>query len=323
MKAIKNLSALFLAVSMLFVMAAACFAADIPDYTEAFYVNDYAQVISAQTEEKLCELGYDLCEATGSELVLTTVDFLGGMDIEDYAKKMFNDWQLGDPEKNNGVLLLLVIGEENYWVMQGKGLEDSLSSGKLGSILEEFLEPDFAKEDYDAGALKTYQKLSDTICQIYGIEISADGSLVIPEPEPIPESVESEPFPIGAVILIIVVIIAVIMLIIFIARINNPRPKRLNGPIPPKAPDLGGNTYSYPDINIGGYGGLGRTGRYYGPTRRRTGTFTTTSHRTGGFGSSRSTGGFGGPSGRSSFGGSRGGRIGGGGGSRGGGAGRR
>lgn len=314
MRAVKNLSVLALTVSMIIAAAVVGFAADIPNYTEAFYVNDYAEVISADTEEKICVLGYDLCEATGAELVVTTVDFLGGMDIEDYAKKMFTDWQLGDPAKNNGVLLLLVIGEENYWVMQGKGLEDSLSSGKLGSILEDYLEPDFASEDYDAGALKTYRMLSDAICQIYGVTVNADGSIAVPEPVPAPEPVvESEPFPLGAVILIFVVVLALIMLILFIARINNPRPKRLNAPIPPKTPDLDGRTYSYPDINIGGYGPLGRTGRYAGTTRRSTGTFTTSAGKTGSFGSS----------GRSSFGGSRGGRIGGGGSSRGGGAGRR
>jgi uncharacterized protein len=40
--------------------------------------------------------------------------------------------------------------------MQGEGLEDTLTSGKISSILQEYLEPDFAAKDYSAGAEKVY-----------------------------------------------------------------------------------------------------------------------------------------------------------------------
>ena len=85
------------------------------------YVGDYANVLSEETERYIIEQNQALAGATGAQIVIVTVDFLDGMDIEDYAYTIFNDWGIGDAEKNNGLLLLLAIGEENYWAMQGKG----------------------------------------------------------------------------------------------------------------------------------------------------------------------------------------------------------
>ncbi len=120
------------------------------------YVGDYANVLSKETEQYIIEQNQVLNQVTGAQIVVVTVDFLDGMDIEDYAYTIFNDWGIGDQEKNNGLLLLLAIGEDNYWVMQGKGLEGILSSGQLGDYLYEYLEPDFVAGDYDAGVYSVF-----------------------------------------------------------------------------------------------------------------------------------------------------------------------
>jgi uncharacterized protein len=141
------------------------------------YVGDYANVLSEETERYIIEQNQALAGATGAQIVIVTVDFLDGMDIEDYAYTIFNDWGIGDAEKNNGLLLLLAIGEENYWAMQGKGLEGVLSSGLLGDYLWEYLEPDFAAGDYDAGVYKVFQAFLGWFQEYY--DMSASG--VIPQ----------------------------------------------------------------------------------------------------------------------------------------------
>ena len=137
------------------------------------YVGDYANVLSEETERYIIEQNQALAGATGAQIVIVTVDFLDGMDIEDYAYTIFNDWGIGDAEKNNGLLLLLAIGEENYWAMQGKGLEGVLSSGLLGDYLWEYLEPDFAAGDYDAGVYKVFQAFLGWFQEYY--DMSASG----------------------------------------------------------------------------------------------------------------------------------------------------
>ncbi|QHQ59926.1 hypothetical protein Ana3638_03300 [Anaerocolumna sedimenticola] len=129
----------------------------LPKPTDVFYVNDFADVIDAKAEDEMIEYGNRLNEKSGAQVVLVTVDFTNGDSLEDYAYKIFNKWGIGSKEKNNGLLILLSIGDDDYWAMQGEGLEDSLSSGKISAILNEYLEPDFAAKDYSAGAEKVYK----------------------------------------------------------------------------------------------------------------------------------------------------------------------
>ena len=144
--------------------------------SDSFYVADYADVITADTEQYIIEKNADLEQLCGGQIVVAAVDFLDGMDIEDYAYKLFSDWDIGDADKKNGILLLLAIGEENYWCMQGKGLENSLTSGDIDDILWNYLEEDFAAGDYDAGVRSVFDELYDRIADIYGVSGQGAGA---------------------------------------------------------------------------------------------------------------------------------------------------
>ena len=164
----------FIFVLIFAVMAhTAAVYASVPDYTDAFYVNDYARVLSDDTVRGILAAGEALEALTGAEFVVVTVDFTDGATMDDYATRIFNGWRLGDPQKNNGVLLLLSIGDDDYYALQGKGLEDTLSSGVLGNILNDWLEPDFAAGRYDSGVQKTYAAILSELERIYAVSVSA------------------------------------------------------------------------------------------------------------------------------------------------------
>ncbi|MGN0681823.1 MAG: TPM domain-containing protein [Candidatus Fimisoma sp.] len=152
---------------MIIFMAAPTAFAGIPEKSQSFYVADYANVISQETENYIVEKNGQLENLCGGQIVVVAVDFLDGMDIEDYAYKVFKEWQIGSAEKNNGVLLLLAIGEDNYWCMQGKGLESEISSGEIDDMLWEYLEEDFASADYDAGVRKFFDKMFAAVSEVY------------------------------------------------------------------------------------------------------------------------------------------------------------
>lgn len=153
-----NKKSYYLLLVLLFVcvMPYKIAAADTLQPMDEFYVNDFADVINDDVEGEIIEYGNQLEEQTGAQVVLVTIDFTDGESLENYAMNLFNEWGIGSKEKNNGLLLLLSIGDDDYWAMQGEGLEDTLSSGKISSILQEYLEPDFAAKDYSAGVEKTY-----------------------------------------------------------------------------------------------------------------------------------------------------------------------
>ena len=70
-------------------------------------VGDYAGVLSDATEDYIMTQNETLTAATGGAIVVVTVDFLDGMEIDDYAYEIFNDWGIGDADADNGLLLLL------------------------------------------------------------------------------------------------------------------------------------------------------------------------------------------------------------------------
>ena len=160
--------------------------ADIPQPTEWFYVDDYAGVLSQSTLEHIVSENDSLYARTGAQIVVATVDFLDGMSADDYIFEMFNQWGIGSAEKNNGILPLLVIGEEDYRILQGQGLEEYLPSSVLDDMLFEYLEPDFAVGDYDAGVRKLFDALLSRLNAIYPGDSYGGGQEnegFVPQPE--------------------------------------------------------------------------------------------------------------------------------------------
>lgn len=130
--------------------------AAMPERPENQYVLDLAQVIDKNTEDEIISGNQALFESTGAEIVVAAVEFLDGKDIADYTYELFNLWGVGSKERNNGLLLVMAIGEENYYAQAGYGIENYFNGAKLQSLLDQYLEPDFAKEDYDAGVRKFF-----------------------------------------------------------------------------------------------------------------------------------------------------------------------
>lgn len=291
-----------------FVSAALCllfissflpvYAGELPEPTADFYVNDYAEVLSKETEEHIVELNDTLYSLTGAQVVVVARDFLDGMAIEDYGYQLFNQWEIGSGDKDNGVLLLLAIGEDDYWITLGRGSESILSMNYLTSVRDRYLEDAFSAGDYDRAVSDTVDAIAGKLAEHYGVSLDTNVSLPQEEPEKIGESSL-------LTLIIILIVVASVFGGFFRSYCPPRRPRWWMNPPPPPPPIHGPGRPRYP--------GGPRPPEGPGP-----GGF-------GGFGPPRSGGGFGGFSGGGRSGGGRsgGGRSGGGGSSRGGGMGRK
>lgn len=146
------------------------FAIDIPSPNDSIYVQDFADVLSDETSNYIISQNDKLYEVTGAQIVVVTISDTQGYDIEDYAYEMFNDYKIGSATKNNGVLLLLVINDDNYWIMVGKGLETTLTGGVLKGLLLDYLEDDFALQQYDSGTRKFFDAIYRELEYIYQVD---------------------------------------------------------------------------------------------------------------------------------------------------------
>lgn len=277
--------------------------------SETNAVADHADILSAETEDYINSVSTRLQETCGAQIgVYTLEDMIGNSTMEGVAYEVFNTWGLGDAEQDNGVLLLLAPYEADggdYYVMRGDGLESQLSYSTLNSILQDDLEPNWVKGDYDTGTQKAVSSIANRLCRIYGVSLSdsADGTSAVSYDR-------------GGVDLVkwILILFAVILVLAMITNLMRPGGgwgaprRRRRGPIffvtPPRRPRRPPPPPPPPRGGYGGYGGYGGPrpgGGFGGPGPRpggprpgsRPGGFSGGSRPSGGFGGSRpSSGGF-------------------------------
>ncbi len=138
--------------------------------TAQFFVNDFADVLSAQAEQEIVELGRALQQQTGAQAVAVTVPSLDGQSVEDYAIDLANSWGIGQAEEDNGVLILIAVEERKLRIEVGLGLEGTLPDGKTGRIMDEYMTPSLRQNDYSTGMLEGYKAVASQIYQEYGID---------------------------------------------------------------------------------------------------------------------------------------------------------
>jgi uncharacterized protein len=125
------------------------FAANFPNPTG--FVNDYAKLFSADYSTKLESQLSDFEKQTGNEITIVTVENMGGLDIESYAVKLFEQWKIGKKGSDNGLLLLVAKDEREVRIEVGYGLEPYITDGRAGEIIRNQITPEFKKGDYEAG----------------------------------------------------------------------------------------------------------------------------------------------------------------------------
>lgn len=152
----KRLCAVIAVLMMLTTCALAA-----PAKPESGFVADETGVLSQDTIDHINEYNEILFSNTGAVIAVATVEDTEGEDIDDYTYRLFNDWGVGDRDASNGLLLLLDIGGDNYFIAPGKNISDVLTEDKLGDFLWDYLEEDFADKDYDAGTKKLFNALYD------------------------------------------------------------------------------------------------------------------------------------------------------------------
>ena len=127
----------------------AAFALDFPPLTGR--VVDQANVLAPVVRSDVAAQSKELEEKSSIQLVVATVPSLQGSDIETYANQLFRAWQLGQAQKNNGVLLLVAPNERKVRIEVGYGLEDTLTDALASTIVSGAIVPHFKRSDFSGG----------------------------------------------------------------------------------------------------------------------------------------------------------------------------
>lgn len=175
----------FILLLQCFFAACATAAPQIPPKPTAaagIYVQDYAQVLSAEDKRRLLSIGQELDDKTTAQLAVVTVKTLDGQPIEDYALSILREWGIGSKEKNNGALIVVAVQDRRSRIEVGYGLEGLLTDGLTGRIQDQAMIPYFRKGNYAAGIVNGYAVTASIIAKDAGVQLTSINSEQIAVP---------------------------------------------------------------------------------------------------------------------------------------------
>ncbi|HEY8934145.1 MAG TPA: TPM domain-containing protein [Cyclobacteriaceae bacterium] len=116
------------------------------------WVHDEANVLSASAKSELEMMLKAERDSTSNQIAVLIIPSLNGEALEDYAIKVAHqEWKLGQKDRDNGVLLLIVIDDRKVRIETGYGLEGVLTDALSSRINRNEIVPFFKQGDYDNG----------------------------------------------------------------------------------------------------------------------------------------------------------------------------
>lgn len=114
-------------------------------------VNDYTGTLSAdqlqQLEQKL--VAFD--DSSSTQIAIAVLKSVGDYDINEYALELGRKWGVGSSGKNNGIMIVVALGDRKISIQTGYGLEGVLPDIYAKRIIENEIKPYFKTGDYYQG----------------------------------------------------------------------------------------------------------------------------------------------------------------------------
>lgn len=126
-------------------------------------VVDEAGILDADTRARLEKLSADLEAKTTDQLVVVTLKSLRGTSIEDYGYQLGRKWQIGQKDKNNGVLLIVAPNDKRVRIEVGYGLEPTLTDAISSVIIQNSILPRFRAGDFAGGVRRGAEDIAQVI----------------------------------------------------------------------------------------------------------------------------------------------------------------
>ena len=167
----KRKIAIHLSLILCVIVLFSVLSGSVPSHTADFYVDDYAGVLSEETKSHIMSTAVQLENETTAQVVVLTVESLNGKDISDFAVDTFRSWGIGDKDKNNGVLIVLSVGDREMWVTTGYGVEGTLTDTRLGQLRDTYAIPYYSNNDFDTGTKLLFDAIVNELrTEEYGLE---------------------------------------------------------------------------------------------------------------------------------------------------------
>jgi len=126
-------------------------------------VNDYANMISAEAENRIEAVSRELESSDSTQIVVLTIPSLEGEDLEGFSIRVAESWRIGQEEYDNGVLLLVAQAERRIRIEVGYGLEGVLTDLQAGRIIDYEITPYFKAGQFGEGLVRGTEAIAATV----------------------------------------------------------------------------------------------------------------------------------------------------------------
>lgn len=115
------------------------------------YVNDYANILKPEEVNFLNQLLKDYSDSTSTEIAIAIENSLNGNDAMTRSLEISRAWQIGQKDKNNGVLLYIAIEDKKIFIQTADQTQGVLTDYLTKLIIEKSILPEFKRGNYYSG----------------------------------------------------------------------------------------------------------------------------------------------------------------------------
>lgn len=138
-------------LTLLFVLIGfTSFSQDFPSKPNKL-VNDYTNTLSASQLQELENKLVAFDDSSSTQIAIAVVKSVGGYDINEYALELGRKWGVGRSGKNNGIMIVVALGDRKISIQTGYGVEGVLPDVYAKRIIDNDIKPNFKSGNYYEG----------------------------------------------------------------------------------------------------------------------------------------------------------------------------
>lgn len=124
---------------------------------------DSTKTLSSSQFELLSKKLEKYSDSTSTEILIVIIPSTKGENIGLLAPRWGHEWEIGQKEEDNGILILLAKKDRKIWIAPGYGVEERLTAGINGEIIRNIIIPEFKRNNYYKGLNKGVDAIFDVL----------------------------------------------------------------------------------------------------------------------------------------------------------------
>lgn len=163
-------------------------------------VMDLAGLMNESDKADLAELAYEINANNGPQITILTVPDMQGYEIEDYAIRVAEKWQLGTKEKDNGLLVVIAVQERAMRIEVGNGIEGEITDYDTARYTQKIFPEYFRSGNFHDG-LRIFMQ---DVAKIFNVQLNQGNRYVTRAAPPTKMGGQGNLILIGIIVILII-----------------------------------------------------------------------------------------------------------------------